>query len=187
MLWTMANQCGNGIMSSVTSSSDPKFPVVHFGKYMFVLGPRVWIALVLAAVIIVIGFATNPTNPLFGGLIAISTVLGLILGVLLQVVPAPEDHSQRIGGALRALATITDSVRDTSSMVDRLALATLEETTKVGLLAVQADLLRTIKEIDLSMLDWEFMSPGSLERLVEDRAKGQKALERLSNKLEGIS
>lgn len=164
--------------------SDAKYPVFRFKKWQFVIGPRFWVAVGVAAVIIAIGFLSSPTNPGVGVLVAVGTLLGTVLGVLLQVVPIPEDHSGKAAAALRGLSSIRDAIGDMSTMVDQIAGSTSEQRTKAGLVAVQQNLIRSSGEVSHSMLDWDRLAPGSLESFVEERDIGRRTLARLSKDLE---
>ena len=164
-------------------ASDHAYPRVVLGRFEIVLGPKVWIALVLAIVIIVIGIVTTPKNVVAGILIAVSGILGTTIGTLLQPEPTPVDNGPRVAGALRGLATMSDSTRDTSDVVDRLV-QTADPKTQDGLLTVQSRLILTLKEIELSMLDWEALQPGALDTLATDRRRGREALDRMSREME---
>lgn len=171
---------------NVAMSSTPpekKYPVVQFKKWMLVLGPRFWVAVVVAGLIIIIGFATNPTNPDVGVWVAVSTILGTVLGVILQVLPVPDDHSERSAGAVRGLATTADTLQNASVMLDRVASETREQRTQTGLAAVQGNIVAAVNQIQIAMLDWDQIAPGVVEAHVADRSRGREILERMSREL----
>lgn len=163
---------------------EQQYPVLRFRRWMLVLGPRFWLAILVAGAIIAIGFITNPKEPSVGVWVAISTILGTVLGVVLQVLPVPDDYSERAASAVRGLATAADTMQTASVILDRVSGDSREQRTLTGLAAVQGNLVAAIDQVQVAMLDWDRVAPGVVESHLADRSRGRDILERMSKELE---
>lgn len=154
--------------------------VFRIGNGEIVLGWKLWLALVGVVVIVWIGFASNPNDPGPGILAAISTVVGTLVGVALQFHPTDVDHSARAAGAIRGLSSIAYAASDTKIIVGQLLEATKENRTQAGLLSVQMDLDQVVRELQISMVQWDAISQGSLAAFEAEQREARELFIRLS-------
>ncbi|WP_085474972.1 hypothetical protein [Rathayibacter oskolensis] len=154
----------------------------RIGNGQIVLGWKQYVALVGCVVIIVIGFATNTANPWAGALVALSTVIGTLVGVALQFQPVATDPSPRALAAIRGLGNISQSTADANQIVAQVLTASKEARTQTGLLSVQLDLAQIVTDIRMSMVQWEGVAPGSVASYEEDRVKSRELFQRLAEK-----
>lgn len=154
---------------------------LRIGNGQITAGWKFWLAMLGAGIIIWIGFSSNTEeNPYGGVLAAVSTVIGTLVGVALQFQPVPPDQSPRAQGAIRGLGIIAQLTNDTNVVVGQVANTTKETRTSMALLSVQTSLSQISAELQMSMVQWDGVAPGSLATFEADHKKGSDLLRRMT-------
>lgn len=154
---------------------------LRIGSGQIAIGWKFWLALAGAGTIILIGFNSNTEEDPWGGvLVAVSTVIGTLVGVALQFQPVPPDQSPRAQGAIRGLAIIAQLTSDTNVVVGQVASTTKETRTSLALVSVQTSLSQISAELQMSMVQWDGVAPGSLATFEADHKKGSDLLRRMT-------
>ncbi|MDJ0348947.1 hypothetical protein [Cryobacterium sp. PH29-G1] len=167
------------------TESEGRPHTLRIGSGQIDTGWKFWLALAGATIIIWIGFAANPKDPGGGVLVAVSTVVGTLVGVALQFQPVPQDQSPKAEGAIRGLGIIAQLTADANAIVGQVALTTKETRTSLALLSVQTSLQQIGSELQISMVQWDGVAPGSLSTYEADRQKGSDLLRRLTEEKNG--
>lgn len=145
-----------------------------------ILGPKVWIAVVLALLVIILGVLVTPNNTWAGIGIGVAGVAGAVLGTLLQPSPIPRDYTAEATSAVRGLLAIAEAIEDTQTLATQLTTAGANQRVNIGLISIQDDLAKAREGIYLAMGEWDAISNGALEEVEQMRLAGAKALQRLS-------
>lgn len=98
----------------------------------------------------------------------------------MQFQPVPLDQSPRAEGAIRGLGIIAQLTNDTNVVVGQVATTTKEARTSMALASVQTSLTQISVELQMSMVQWDGVAPGSLTNFEEDRKKGSDLLRRMT-------
>lgn len=153
-------------------------PVLRFRRSELVIGPKVWLALATAAVIIVIGALATPSNVWAGAGIGVGGVLGALLGILIQFSPREKDLSATGASAVRGLLGIAEDVENAQIVATQLSRASSEnERVMVGLVNVQDRLAQVRVDLYRAMAEWDAVIPGSMNEVQRLRDEGRRALE----------
>ncbi|WAC69350.1 hypothetical protein [Microbacterium sp. SL75] len=165
----------------MTEGVAKKRRTLRIGNGQITLDWKFWLAFVGAGVIIWIGFSSSTKENPYGGVLAsVSTVVGTLVGVALQFQPVPLDQSPRAEGAIRGLGIIAQLTNDTNVVVGQVATTTKEARTSMALASVQTSLTQISVELQMSMVQWDGVAPGSLTNFEEDRKKGSDLLRRMT-------
>lgn len=163
-------------------ASGRQHPEIRFGRHRIVLGPRIWLGLGLAAVIVVIGIATGGPA---GWAVGVSGVLGAILGAMFQASPVPRDWTPEATSAVRGLVNVVRDIENAQTQTTELAsLQGEEQRVRLGLVDIQTRLLQVRGDVYMSVSEWERIAPGALREYERLRDAGRSALTRLSKELE---
>jgi hypothetical protein len=153
---------------------------LRFGNTEIVFGPKVWWALLLAVVLIIVGIAVSPKNPTAGALVGVAGILGAVLGSLLQATPIPRDYTAEATSAVRGLLAVAQTIENTQILTTQLAQVKANPRVILGLVSIQDELGRLRQSVYVSMGEWDAVSPGTLDAVERLQHAGSTALARLS-------
>lgn len=168
-------------MIETDNDPQPRGPVfLRFHRSQFVFGPKFKWAAGLAVVLIAVGIAVSPTNPIAGASVGLAGVLGAVLGSLLQTTPIPRDYTAEATSAVRGLLAVAERIEDTQILATQLAQVRTTTRVQVGLVTVQDELGRLRESVYVAMGEWDTVSPGALDAVERLQQSGSAALARLS-------
>lgn len=155
-------------------------PYVDFQKSRLYFGQRFWWAIGLAVVSIVASAIADTNEPIGRAVFAIVAIVGVIVGILLQPSPKPEDHRPRARQAIQNLATSIELIGDVRTVSGQLNETEAEIRTKIGLINMNQDLIRAQAHLRNSMAEWDQIAPGAVEDFSETQKRGRQILMELS-------
>jgi hypothetical protein len=145
--------------------------MITYRKLKLELRPRLLLGVAGLIAIVAIGMATNEGDLLKGALIGISAAIGAGLGFLFKPEPVREDHSLTANTSLGRMVRAGRALSDKQAVVTELAGSATDSTTKFRLISVQ-DGLRDVREsLQLAMMDWDEVAPGSTQAVIEGERK----------------
>lgn len=166
----------------MTETPRGAHPQLTVGRTVLEFTPRVWAAGGCATVLILILTAANNWNVWLGVGFGTATVLGSIIGVLLQPAKAAPDHQQHARSAVQRLSFAIDPVMDAQSVISSLATEVEDVLHQARLLGASGDLDRAQQMLGLAAVDWETVAPGVAAEVLAERALGHRRLRELSRK-----
>jgi hypothetical protein len=155
-------------------------PVLTFGKYRIILGPKIGWAAALAVLIVVVGIAVTPSNPWAGFGVAVGGIAGAVLGTLLQAAPIPPDYKAEAGSAARHLLSIADDIDAVRTVSNQLAAVSPNQRVKLGLVNVQDDLFKVRTAVYVAIAEWDAIAPGLVDEIEQFKTAGSLALAKLT-------
>lgn len=155
-------------------------PTLHFAGRRLIIGPKVWLGLAVATVIVVIGVTNYPKDPTTGILVGVSGVLGAILGALFQTEPAPVDHSPQAVRAMRDLIALAQSIEKLQTVATGAAQLPSNTQVKLAMVSIQDKLGETAKALYDATAEWENIAPGAVAEVQALESAGSDALARWS-------
>lgn len=161
------------------SAPEPerRWAALRFRKSELVLGPKVWVGCLIAAVLIGLGVWVTPTNGWAGVGIGAAGVLGAALGALFQTTPRERDFTANGASAVRGLLVIAEDVQNAQLLATQLSQAANPKNGRLslGLVDVQDRLQAVRVALYTSMAEWNSVAPGSLDEVNRLRDEGQRA------------
>ncbi|WP_217874626.1 hypothetical protein, partial [Gulosibacter sp. 10] len=128
----------------------------------------------------VISAVVDTSHPAGRAVLAGVAILGVIVGILLQPSPRPEDHKPRARQAIQNLATSIELIQDVRTVGGQLNEAEIEIRTKTGLISMDQDLRRAKAHLMHSMAEWDQVAPGAVEEFRKTQQRGRQILMQLA-------
>lgn len=147
---------------------------VDFGQSFLAFSRKFWWAAGLSAVVILAGVLASANGWFNGLLLAAPTILGAVIGILLQPTPKPVDHGPTATASVERLMDMGHAIEDSQTAITELAKESQDGLTKLRLLSAQDGLLRQTEHVQRSVTDWDEVSPGVVEKVRAKRDKGRQ-------------
>lgn len=160
-------------------------PYLDFRRSRFYFGGRFWWALVLAVISIAASVLADTSTPAGRAVLAGVALAGVVVGVLLQPSPKPEDHKPRARQAIQNLSTVNQHLDVASTIGGQIAEYEVEQRTKVGLASISQELSRAQRHLLYSMAEWDQIAPGAVSEFQATQRRGHQILQELSSE-EGV-
>lgn len=160
-------------------------PYLDFRRSRLYFGTRFWIAIALAVISILASMAVEADTSLGRAVLAVVALVGVVVGVLLQPSPKPEDHKPRARQAIQNLSTSNQLLDDVKTVAGQLDEQESEQRTKIGLVNMSQDLTRAQQHLIYSMAEWDQIAPGAVSEFRSAQVRGYQILRELSDE-EGV-
>lgn len=173
---------GKIVLMAASPSEDPPkaSQYVEFSNSRFYLGKKFLFALLLIAITIAVS-AFSDSNQISGRILtAITGILGILIGLLLQPSPKPEDHKPRARAAINSLKSSIDLIIDVIRIAGQIGQVDDIERVRIGLATMEQDLNRSSDQIIISMAEWDHVAPGAVQEFKESQERGHQILMELA-------
>ena len=164
-----------------SSRKRPKH-FVDFRNSRLYFGGKFWTAAGLVVACLVLSYFADAETSWGRALLSGVTILGVVIGVLLQPSAKPEDHSPRARQAIQMLFTGHQLLDDVRTVAGQISEQDDLVRTRVGLANMNQDLSRAQSNLLASMAQWDEIAPGAVEESRRTQMRGRQILTELAAK-----
>lgn len=159
--------------------STPKKRYVDLPNSRFYFDSKFFIAVILALVTIILPVITDSAGVSGKLSTSIGGILGVVIGLLLQPKPKTEDYMPKARSAIQSSIESIESIQNVSQVGAQLVETDELYRIRLGLAGMDGELKRAIEKIQLSMAEWDHVSPGVVEEFKTYRKRGHEMLREL--------
>lgn len=168
-------------MQAEAQSKNRRAPYVDFRNSRLFFGWKFWIAVILAIGSVIV-YAKADAGEADGRIaLGVVALVGVIIGVLLQPGPKPQDHGPRARQALQNVATGIELIRDVQTVAAQLPESDPTNIRLgVAVATMSTDLTRARNHLTSSMANWDEVAPGAVSEFRKSQRRGLEILTELA-------
>lgn len=155
---------------------------IVFRNSVLNLDKKFWIGIAIAAVVIAAAIVVNVVGLpkwIVGTLNGIFIVASAIIGLVLSPDPKPINHDETAYSSVQSLFDMKNNVAHAQALISEAATTSNTGIRNIQLVAAQDRLIQHDEYVARAVEDWNVVSPGVVERMVERRNAGLRRFKHL--------